>query len=380
MMRLTIATGPLLPVPALRGGAIPRMWQGLADEFSRQGHEVCIFARRFPGQADEETVGGVRYLRVGGVDQGRSVALDLLKDFAYASIATWRLPDADILVTNDFWLPIIAAHLRRRAGKVVVNANRFPKGQYFLYRGAARIAAASYAVRDAIVTQTPALRDRIRVFPNPVDTRIMSPANSAKAAASRVLLFVGRLHPEKGVHLLAGAFAQIAARHPAWRLRIVGPWKFEEGGAGQAYMQRLRAAVKGVPSEVAEAQYDPAALAGEYRAASLFCYPSLAERGESFGVAALEAMACGVPTLVSALECFRDFVHEGSTGWVFDHKSADPQAALAAALDGAMANPERALELGRRASAAAREFSYAKVAARYLADFQQLLEGSAADA
>lgn len=379
-MHITIATGPMLPVPAVRGGAIPHMWQGLAVEFSRQGHEVCIFARRYPGQADEEIVGGVHYLRVGGFEQGRAVALDLLKDIAYAATAIWRLPDADILITNDFWLPAFAAHLRRRAGQVVVNANRFPKGQYFLYRGAARIAAASSAVRDAIVTQTPGLRDRIRVFPNPVDTRIMSPDDRPKAEDSRVLLFVGRLHPEKGVHVLAAAFAQIAARHPGWRLRIVGPWKFEEGGGGQAYAQRLRVVLKDVPSQIAEPQFDPTALAAEYRAASLFCYPSLAEKGESFGLAALEAMACGAPTLVSGLECFRDFVHEGSTGWVFDHRSADPEAALAAALDRAMADPERALELGRRGSAAAREFSYTEVAARYLADFKQLLESSAADA
>jgi len=379
-MRVTIATGPWLPVPAMRGGAIPRMWHGLAKEFSRQGHEVCIFARRYPGQADEENVGGVRFLRVGGFEQGRSLALDLVKDIAYALTAIWRLPDADILITNDFWLPAFAPYLRRRAGRVVVNANRFPKRQYFLYRGAARIAAASTAVRDAIVTQTPALRDRVRVFPNPVDTRIMSPDDGPKKRDSRVLLYVGRLHPEKGVHLLAAAFARIALRHPGWRLRIVGPWKFEEGGGGQAYVQRLRVTLKDVPSEIAEPQFDPAALASEYRAASLFCYPSLAEKGESFGLAALEAMACGVPTVVSALECFRDFVQDGSTGWVFDHKSADPEAALAEALDRAMADPERALDIGRRAGTAAREFGYAEVAARYLADFKELLEGSAADA
>jgi len=379
-MRVTIATGPWLPVPAMRGGAIPRMWHGLAKEFSRQGHEVCIFARRYPGQADEENVGGVRFLRVGGFEQGRSLALDLVKDIAYALTAIWRLPDADILITNDFWLPAFAPYLRRRAGRVVVNANRFPKRQYFLYRGAARIAAASTAVRDAIVTQTPALRDRVRVFPNPVDTRIMAPDDGPKKRDSRVLLYVGRLHPEKGVHLLAAAFARIALRHPGWRLRIVGPWKFEQGGGGQAYVQRLRVTLKDVPSEIAEPQFDPAALASEYRAASLFCYPSLAEKGESFGLAALEAMACGVPTVVSALECFRDFVQDGSTGWVFDHKSADPEAALAEALDRAMADPERALDIGRRAGTAAREFGYAEVAARYLADFKELLEGSAADA
>lgn len=379
-MRITIATGPMLPVPALRGGAIPRMWQGLAGEFARRGNEVCVFARQYPGQADDEVIGGVRYLRVGGFEQGSSVALDLVKDFAYAVGAVRRLPEADILVTNDFWLPALAARLRRSAGRVVVNANRFPKGQYFLYGGAARIAAASGAVRDAIVAQTPGLKERIRVFPNPVDTEIMSPEEGARAMHPRILLYVGRLHPEKGVHLLAAAFARLAPKNPGWHLRIVGPWRPEEGGGGQDYVQALRATLNGAPAEVAEPQFDPARLAQEYRRATLFCYPSLADKGESFGLAALEAMACGTPPLVSSLECFRDFVNEGQTGWVFDHRGADPEGGLVAALGKAMADPAAALEAGRRASAAAREFGYAEVAGRYLADFRELLQGAVRDA
>lgn len=375
-MRITIATGPMLPVPALRGGAIPRMWQGLAGEFARRGQQVCIFARSHPGQAADETVDGVRYLRAGGFEQGKSIALDLTRDLAYASAALPRLPAADILVTNDFWLPALAARLRRRAGLVVVNANRFPKGQYFLYKGAARIAAASTAVGDAIARQTPALRGRIRVFPNPVDTAIMSPDETRRRTDPRVLLYVGRLHPEKGVHLLAASFARVAPRIPGWRLRIVGPWKVEDGGGGGAYAEALREMLRDLPAQVVEPTYKPEALADEFRAASLFCYPSLAEQGESFGLAALEAMACGAPPLVSALECFRDFVRDGETGWVFDHRGGDPEAALAAALERAMRDPVAALDIARRASSSAQQFGYAEVAERYLADFRALL-GSA---
>ena len=373
-MRITIATGPLLPVPALRGGAIPRMWLGLAREFARHGHDVCVFARRFPGQADSEVDAGVRFLRLGGFDQGSSIALDLLKDFAYAARAVWRLPDADILITNDFWLPVLAGSLRGAAGRVVVNANRFPKGQYFLYRSAVLIAAASTTVRDAIAAQTPTLRDRIRVFANPVDTGTMHPDDSARAVDPRILLYVGRLHPEKGVHLLASAYAKVAARHPGWRLRIVGPWKAEEGGGGEAYLQGLRATLAGVAADIVGPLFDPGALAAEYQAASLFCYPSIAETGESFGLAVLEAMACGVPPVVSALDCFRDFVNDGETGWMFDHRSADPAGSLAAALGRAMVENSRAAAMGGRASAFAAGFSYERVAGQYLMDFSRLLQ------
>ncbi|MCC6212369.1 MAG: glycosyltransferase family 4 protein [Burkholderiales bacterium] len=379
-MKITIATGPLLPVPAVRGGAIPRMWSGLAAEFVRRQHEVCLVARAFPGQAGGETVDGVRYVRFGGFAQSRSITLDLVRDFGYALSVVWRLPEADILVTNDFWLPVLSARMRRRAGLVVVNANRYPKGQYFLYSGAVRIAAASSAVRAAIAVQSPALADRIRVIPNPVDTAIMYPDKNARVDNPRLLLYVGRLHPEKGVHLLAAAFGRIAPRHPGWRLRIVGPWLPDEGGGGLDYVEELRATLKGVPGEIVGPQFDSALLAKEYRTATLFCYPSLADRGESFGVAALEAMACGTAPLVSSLDCFRDFVTEGRTGWVFDHRAPDPEGALAAALNVAMANPARALEIGQHAADAARKFGYAEVAVSYLADFRELLQRAKRDA
>lgn len=376
-MRITVATGPLLPVPALRGGAIARMWHGLAGEFARRGHDVCIVARRFPGQPDREVAGGIRFLRTGGIAQGRWVALDLLKGFFDSGLTARRLPQADILVTNDFWLPVFAP---RTAGRIVVNANRAPKGQYFLYRGAARIAAASGAVRDAIALQTPTLAERIRVFPNPIDTRIMCSDDSPATPAAPTLLFVGRLHPEKGVHLLAEAFARTALCRDGWRLRLVGPWKQSDGGGGEAYVQRLRDLLRDLPAEICGPQFDAVALAAEYRAATLFCYPSLAETGESFGVAPLEAMACGTPPVVSALDCFRDFIRDGETGWVFDHRAADPAGTLASALDRAMEDPARADAIAKRASRSARAFGYAEVADGYLADFERLLQDGAVDA
>jgi glycosyltransferase involved in cell wall biosynthesis len=377
-MKITIATGPLLPVPPVRGGAIPRIWHGMAGEFARRGHEVCIVARRYPGQPDHELAGSLRYVRSGGFSQSRWVTLDLFKGFFDSRCTARHLPVADILVTNDFWMPVFAG---RWAGRIVVNANRFPKGQYFLYRRAARIAAASAAVRDAIALRVPALRDRIRIFPNPIDTGIMCPdGNGARSTAERVLLFVGRLHPEKGVHVLAEAFARIAVRHAGWRLRIVGPWREADGGGGEHYVRRLKALLGDAPGQIAAPQFDPAALAAEYRAAELFCYPSLAEDGESFGVAALEAMACGTPPVVSALECFRDFVNDGENGWVFDHRAPDTVGSLAAVLEGAMADPARSRAVGERGGMAARRFGYAEVAAAYLEDFAGILADGATNA
>ena len=375
-MKITIATGPMLPVPPLLGGAIPRLWQGLAEEFARRGHAVCIFARAFPGQPRRENLNGVGYLRGGGFSQGLSVKTDLVKDFFYAAGATGRLPVGDVLVTNDFWLPVLAARFRRGAGRVVINANRFPKGQFRLYQSAARIAAASVAVRNAIVSECPALADRTRVLPNPIDTRLLTPAKERRAAdKNKILLFVGRLHPEKGVHVLIEAFARVRQRHPDWRLRLVGPVEKKSGGGGEEYQQRLEKLAAGLPVEFTGPVFDAGKLAELYRQADLFCYPSLAEKGESFGVAPLESMACGVPPVVSELECFQDFLADRETGWVFNHRAENPAGALANKLIEVMNAPEQIAIAGQKAGEVAKRFSYAAVAEQYLADFSSLLKG-----
>jgi len=373
-MKITIATGPLLPVPAVRGGAMPRIWQGLAEEFAERGHEVCIVARAFPGQPHEEVIKGVRYLRSGGFAQSLSITVDLAKDFIYAGINVWRLPSADILVISDVWLPVFAGWFRRSAGRIVVNANRFPKGQFRLYRRVSRIAAASTVVRNAVVCQCPVLESRTRVVPNPVDTHVMYPGSALHTNGEpKTVLFAGRLHPEKGVHVLVEAFGRLAARHPHWRLQLVGPIAQEEGGGGVAYEQRLKEIAQGLPVEFSRPVFDSSILADVYRNADIFCYPSLAETGESFGVAPLEAMACGVAPVVSRLECFDDFITDGETGWVFDHRSADPVSALVEKLDAAMRAPAHVAAVARRAAEVAKQFSYNAVAEQYLADFAALL-------
>ena len=376
-MKITIATGPLLPVPPLQGGAVPRIWQGMAEEFARRGHEVCIFARAFPGQPNEEVSENVRYIRWGGFSQSLSIALDLIRDFTYAASVVRRLPKADILVTNDFWLPVFAGWRRHHSrGRIVVNAGRFPKGQFRLYRRTARIAAVSTAVCNAIVKECPVLAARTQVFPNPVDLRSMTPRITLPTDSTQALLYVGRLHPEKGVHLLIAAFGRLLAKHANWRLRLVGPIEIEKGGGGPDYDRQLKELARGAPVDFHGAEFDLHKLADLYRSADVFCYPSLAETGEAFGVAPLEAMACGVAPIVSRLDCFQDFIIPGENGWAFDHRTDDPLEALSATLDEAMSDPAARQRFAQSALGTAQRFSFPAIAEQYLADFTALINAT----
>ena len=372
-VNVTIVMGPWLPVPPVRGGAMPKAWYGLAREFGRAGHRVAIFARKFPGQPDSENEGALSIVRTRGFAQGHSIVRDLAKDLLYATSVVRRLPSADILVTNDFWVPALAARSRRSVGATVICAARYPKGQYRLYDRAARIVAISSAVRAAIVRERPVLGSRTVVIPLPVDVDAFSAAALPKRSSSRTLLYVGRVHPEKGIELLLRAFAVVAPRFPDWRLRIVGPVGASDGGGGESFGGRLGALAGASNVELTGPVFEPAALAAEYRDADLFCYPSLADRGEAFGLAPLEAMAAGLAPVVSALECFRDFVRDGETGWTFEHRAAGAEQRLADVLARAMSDDATRHEMNARARSAAQRYTYASIARRYLDEFERLL-------
>jgi glycosyltransferase involved in cell wall biosynthesis len=118
--------------------------------------------------------------------------------------------------------------------------------------------------------------------------------------------------------------------------------------------------------------FDENRLIQHYNNASIFVYPSLAERGETFGLAVLEAMAAGCAPLVSDLACFRDFLRAEVNGQVFNHRAADPAGALAAALASMLRDRESTARIRQAAWFTARDFTLPKIASQFLMDFAQL--------
>jgi len=291
------------------------------------------------------------------------------QDLTYSRRVLKLLPEADILVTNTFWLPMLA--LKAKQGRIYVHVARFPKGQMKLYRRAVRLQTVSYPIREAICKEAPGLAARVRVIPNFVPTF----EGQYPEAREKTILYVGRVHPEKGVHLLLDAFERLlAAGTRQWKLRVVGPWDAEHGGGGVGYIRDLRAKSRKFEEcvEWTGPVFETDELNAHYSQCSVFVYPSLAERGESFGLAPLEAMAAGCPPVVSALECFEDFVKPGSNGWIFDHRSPDRVANLAKVLMRLVADTDVLTRAGERAHQTARDYTLPKIAGQYLADFEEI--------
>ena len=373
-MRITILQGAFLPVPPLRGGAVEKMWFELGKQFSQQGHSVCHVSRRFPGLPNQEVIEGVQHLRVRGHNTPANGFHLKFLDLLYSLRALRAMPPADILITNTFWMPILVGLRQRRFGRIVVDVARMPKGQMRLYSLATCLRANSSAVQQAITREVPQLASTIRTIANPLP--FLPPPLPAEEREP-VILYIGRLHPEKGIALLIDAFARASSRGlSGWSLRLVGPADTAAGGGGLIWLKDLLAAPQaaGLSIEWLGPIYGEQELLQHYQRAALFAYPSLAERGETFGLAPLEAMACGAVPILSDLACFRDFITPGVNGRVFNHRAADPATLLANAFLELAADPGQRAALSQSALAVRQSHHPATIAAAFLRCFNELIE------
>ena len=183
---------------------------------------------------------------------------------------------------------------------------------------------------------------KLAVIPNFVDGAVFRPADHARAPGEEVrALFVGRVGPLKGTDLLLDALSRARESAPGLRLTLVG--------AGES------------PAAFAQAQAHPVARSGaarlcgaladeriaEYRAADLFVLPT---RTDSFPIAVLEAMACGLPVIASDVGAIPWMLDEGGCGVLVPSGDAN---ALARALAELALDPALRARMG--ASARARQ-------------------------
>jgi glycosyltransferase involved in cell wall biosynthesis len=376
-MKITIVLGAFLPVPPIMGGAVEKVWFFLGQEFAKRGHDVVQISRATPQFSNDEVIAGVRHLRVRGFDTPRSILWLKILDLIYSIRTMSILPKADIIVTNTFWLPILLGSAKR--GCVYVHVARYPKGQMRFYGAAARLQAPSHAVARVIAEEAPQLSPKVKAVPYPAPRSTTASPPPPIQEREKIILFVGRVHPEKGVHLLVDAFAgQARTVFADWKLMIVGPVEEKFGGGGENYLVdlRRRADAAGEKIDLHGPIFDPRDLEQVFRQARLFVYPSLAERGESFGLAPLEAMAHGCAVLVSNLECFQDFIQDGRTGFVFDHCSTNPAENLRAKIDNVIADEMLLARVAGDGYAKTAEYSLERVASQFLDDFSSLIPNS----
>ena len=297
-------------------------------------------------------------------------------DLIYSMRVHKVLPKADILITNTFWLPILVRN--RDFGLIYAHVGRYPKGQIKFYKHTARFHAPSRSIANSIIKQEPWSENKVKVIPYPSDIDANN-KNLAEPESKRKdeILYVGRIHPEKGIGLLLEAFKLFRdSNKGGWNLTIIGPWESKLGGGGVSYYNNLKEKFKEIEDCVnwVGNVFDSNELASYYRRSALFIYPSLAQKGETFGKAILEAMSYGCPVLVSDLDCFKDFVEDKKTGFIFNHRSENPDSELFKKIIEITNNREYLLEISKSCLEKAKEYNMEHISKLYLSDFESLVK------
>ncbi|MCA9235144.1 MAG: glycosyltransferase [Planctomycetales bacterium] len=155
-------------------------------------------------------------------------------------------------------------------------------------------AACLHALTEAEATSIRdlGLSNPICIIPNGVDP-VRRSGDAASAGAPRpTVLFLGRLHPKKGLSELIAAWSQFARRHSDWRLQIAG---WDDGGHEEALRSATAAAGVNGSVEFCGPQFG-AAKASLLAAATAFILPS---HSEGLPMTILEAWAAGVPVIMT---------------------------------------------------------------------------------
>jgi glycosyltransferase involved in cell wall biosynthesis len=179
----------------------------------------------------------------------------------------------------------------------------------------------------------------------------------------RTLLYLGRIHPQKGLDFLLAAWATVAPAFPSWSLRIVGP-----GERGHIAELKRQIAAMGLPRAVLDGPVYGDAKWEVYRSADLFALPTL---NENFGLTVAESLACRRPVIVTKGAPWSGVV-DHRCGWWID----TGEDALTEALRIALVTPDEELDaMGQRGEAWVREaFSWDSIG-RQMADVYRWVLG-----
>lgn len=379
MKKIAMVAAPVHPVPPRKGAAVEwwmyQVCRRLADV---EPHIVCIAGE---DDADEEQRDGIRLHRISIGRLYRRVCQKIfgLDPWSYARRVARRLDTIRPDIVHVHNAPALFAELARcyrgparwilhlhnemsldavPAGVVVFTVSRYLKDWY-----GARLLGAD-----------------IRIITNGVDTETFRPLPATEIAALRarlrlpadkkIILYAGRLSPEKGPLDLVLAFGELRKHRQDVFLLLVGELRTGDDRRGE-YGRQLLAACETLGDDCYHAgTVDPAHIQAYYQTADLAVVPS--EFEEPFGMVTIEAMAAGTPVLATRRGGLPEIIADDVTGFLLD--DAKNHSAFAQRLDELLSAPVR-LEAVRRAAReyVERHHDWRTVGAQLEAVYRELL-------
>jgi glycosyltransferase involved in cell wall biosynthesis len=338
-MKIGVVAPPWLPVPPGRYGGTENVIDGLCRELVAQGHQVLLVAT-MGSRCPVPTIA----LRVDG-DGNTATA-----EASYALRAYAALEDADVDVIHDHTRTgFLIADVSVDIPVITTNHNLFDPERVLIYREAARrlvgvVAISKHHARTAYEAKVPL----VGVVHNGIDVAAI-PVGAGDGGYAAVL---SRMSPDKGIRE-----AILIARNAGMPLRIAA--KMQTSQEHQYFRERIYPLLGGDIEYVGEV-----GVRGKYEllgAAVALLNPI--KWNEPFGLAAIEAMACGTPVLATGMGSMPEIITHGVTGTLRGHWSGLP------------ADLERIHALDRAACRheAETRFGIDRMAAEYVALYQAAL-------
>ena len=261
--------------------------------------------------------------------------------------------------------------MQSRAGEVEPEEREVVEREAMLT--ADSIVAFSGHERDAMAGLYGADPGKVRLAPCGVDLEKFRPMDQEEVRrklglnGEKLLLYVGRVEPLKGLDLLVETAAQIEAGDESVRMMVVGG-----GGPGEPETDRVRRlAEERQVDDLIEfvGRVDQDQLPLYYNAADVCVVPSYYE---SFGLVALESMACGTPVVASRVGGLPTLVHHGHTGYLKPWRCPE---AFANSVEMIISSDRLQESLGQAARRRAEMMGWESVAAMISAEYRALSPG-----
>ncbi len=386
-------TSPLALPGTRDSGGMNVYVRELSKELSDRANEMDIFTRRTdPGlpdvvQLDDHT--RVIHIDAGPMDAEKSSLRHYLPAFLRGVLAFQERAGVTYdLLHSHYWLSgwigqalklhwqaphIVMFHtLAEAKNRAYLNENEPDyriEEERKIAVAADRIICASRDEAQLLVELCGAAPERISVVPCGVDLEHFRPLEKRAARArlglsggEPLMLFVGRIEPLKGIDVLLRAAAQIKA---PYRLLVIGGDRRDD--ARRVYLRALvnELDIAGSVSFIDAVRHEDLPL--YYNSADVCVVPSYYE---SFGLVALEAMACGVPVVASKVGGLPETVRDSQTGFLIP--DINPTA-FAGRLELLLGDPELRWELGAGARELAEQFHWANVAEQVEAVYHDLV-------
>ncbi|HUV73617.1 MAG TPA: glycosyltransferase [Anaerolineae bacterium] len=411
MYRIAMLSVHTCPKAALGGketGGMNVYVRDLSRELGRRGFMVDVFTRSqnpdAPRIIDLGPNARVIHLKAGPeAPYDKNLVYDHIEEFTDNLLEFARREDvAYHVVHSHYWLSgLVAQRLRREWNTPAMHMfhtlgklkNRVAKSAAELeaplrvqserevINSVDRLIAANPLEKAQMIWLYGADPAKIEVVPCGVDLELFYPRARVESRAylempvdHKLVLFVGRIEPLKGIDVLIEAMALVLEEHKHLRddicLCVVGG----EPDADPANMNREMARLQEMREKLGIADVvtflgkrEQEALPFHYSAAEVCVVPS---HYESFGMVALEAMACGTPVIASRVGGLTFTVREGSTGFLVPND--DPKA-LAEKLAQLLTDEGLRQEMGQRAATAATSYGWPIVARQVIAAYRELV-------